>query len=69
MFQEEEGDQDPIEEEPEDYHKAYLNAMMDLQRKYNLRNRNVVLDPHKEAPQGQALASHPTKNQPRREKV
>ena len=35
VSQEEEDDQEPIEEESEDYHKAYLNAIMDLQRQYN----------------------------------
>ena len=52
VSQEEEDDQDLIEEYSEDYHKAYLNSMMDLQRKYNLRNRNVVVDPPKKAPEG-----------------
>ena len=52
--QEEEYDQEPIEEESEDYHKAYLNSIMDLQRQYNLRSRNVVVDPPKKALEGQA---------------
>ena len=42
---------------------------MNLQRKYNLRNKNVVVDPPIEAPEGRASASQPTKNQPRREMV
>ena len=42
---------------------------MDLQRQYSLRNRNVVVDPPKKAPEGQALGSQPTKNHPRREMV
>ena len=67
VLQEEEGDQDPTKEEFEDYHKAYLNAMMDLQRQYNLRNINVVVDPPKNTPEGQALASQPAKNHPGRE--
>ena len=62
VSQEEEDDQDPIEEEFEDYHKAYLDAMMDLQRQYNLRNKNVVVDPPKKTLEGQASTSHPTKN-------
>ena len=69
VLQEEEDDQELVEEEFEDYHKSHLNAMMDLQRQYNLRTRNVVVDPPKKAPKGQALASQPTKNQPRREMV
>lgn len=55
------------EEQSKDYHKAYLNDMMDLQRQYNLRSKNVVVDPPKKDLEGQAIASHPTKNFPRRE--
>ena len=55
--QEDEDDQEPIGEESEDYHKAYLNAITDLQRQYNLRNINVVVDPPKKAPEGQASPS------------
>jgi hypothetical protein len=69
VSQEDEGDQEPIEEESEDYHKAYLNAMSDLQRQYNLRNRNLVVDPPKKAPKVRASASQPTKNQHRKEVV
>ena len=52
VSQEDEGDQKPIEEESKDYHKAYLNAIIDLWRKYNLRNKNVVVDPPKKDPEG-----------------
>ena len=69
MSQEDEGDQEPGEEEFEDYHKAYLNAIAYLQRKYNLRSRNVVIDSPKKAQEGQAAASHPTKNEYRKEVV
>ena len=69
MSQEEEGDQEPIKEESEDYHKAYLNAIKDLLMQYNLRNKNVVVDPPKKALEGKASASHPTKNQHRKEVV
>lgn len=69
VLQEEEDDQDLIEEELEDYHKAYLNAIMDLQRQYNLRRKNLVVDPPKKDLEGKASASHPSKNQPRREMV
>ena len=69
MSQEEEDDQEPIEKESKDYHKDYLNAIMNLQRQYNLRNKNVVVDPPKKAREGQASTSHPAKNQPRREVV
>ena len=61
----EEGDEDLVDEESKDYHKAYINAMMDLQKKYNLRRRNVVVDPPKRTPEGQASASHPTTHLPR----
>ena len=57
VSQEEEDDQEPIEEDYEDYHKAYLNATIDLQRKYNLRKKNAVVDPPKKVPKGQASTS------------
>lgn len=69
LSHEKEDDEDLVEEESKDYHKAYLNAMMDLQKKYNLRSRNVVVDPPKKALEGQASFSQPTKNLPRREVV
>ena len=50
--EEEENYQGLVEEESEDCQKAYLNTMMDLQRQYNLRNMNVVIDPPKKAPEG-----------------
>jgi predicted outer membrane protein len=63
VSQEEEDDgEDLVEEESEDYQKAYLNVMMDFQKQYNLRRRNVVVDPPKKAPEGQASASHPARN-------
>ena len=43
--------------------------MMDFQKKYNLRRRNVVVGPPKRAPEGQTLACQPAKNLPRREVV
>lgn len=52
VSQEDENDQEPREEEFEDYHKAYLNAMTNLQKQYYLRNKNVVVDPPKKAPEG-----------------
>ena len=54
MSQEDEGDQEPRDKEFEDYHKAFLNAMPDLQRQYNLRNKNVVVGPPKKDLEGQA---------------
>ena len=42
---------------------------MDLQRKYNLRSRNVVVDPPKKDLEGHASASLPAKNQHRKEVV
>ena len=67
MSQKDEDDQEPMEEESEDYDKAYLNSITNLQRQYNLRNKNVVVDPPKKAPEGQTSASQPAKSQPRRE--
>jgi hypothetical protein len=52
VSQEDEGDQEPREEESQDYQKAYLNAISDLQRQYILRNINVVVDPPKRVPEG-----------------
>ena len=69
MSQEGKDDQEPVEEEFEDYHKAQLNAIIDLQRKYNLRNINVLVDPPKKALECQALASQSSKSHPRREVV
>ena len=52
-----EGNENLVRGESEEYHKAYLNAMMDFQKKYNLRSRNVLVDPPKMAPEGHTLAS------------
>ena len=65
----EEDDENLVEEESKDYHKSYLNAMMDLKKKYNLRRRNVVVDPPKKDLEGQSSTSHPVKNMPRKEVV
>ena len=43
--------------------------MMDFQKKYNLRRKNMMVDPPKKAPEGQTLASQSNKNLPRREVV
>jgi len=67
VSQEDGCDQEPREEESENYHKAYLNAMPHLQTQYNFRNINVVVGPPKKAPEGQTSASQPTKNQHRKE--
>ena len=69
VSQEDEGDKETREEESKDYHKAYLNAMLDLSRQYNLRNGNVVVGPPKKALEGQTSASHPAKNQHMKEVV
>ena len=69
VSQEGKDDQEPIKEESKEYHMTYLNAIMDLQRKYNLRNKNVVVDPPKKDLEGQASTSHLAKNLPRREVV
>ena len=47
VTQEDEGDQDPIGDESEDSHTAYLNALSEFNRKYELRNINVVVGPPK----------------------
>ena len=41
VTQEDEGDQEPIGDESEDSHTAYLNALSKFSRQYDLRNRNV----------------------------
>lgn len=45
----EEGNENLVKGESDEYHKAYLNVMMDFQKKYNLRRINVVVDPPKKA--------------------
>ena len=67
--EEEKDDQDLLEEEFANYHKAYLNSMMDLQRQYNIRSINVVVDPPKKSPEGQTSSIHSTNNLPKREMV
>ena len=69
MTQEDKGDQEPIGDESEDSHIAYLNALSEFNRQYDLRNRRVGVAPPKKVPLGQALASQPTKTQPRKEVV
>ena len=65
--EEEEDDQDLVEQKSKDYHKAYQNSMIDFQKKYNLRSKNVVVDPPKKALEGQTSTSNPARNLPRRE--
>ena len=69
MSQEDEGDQEPIGDESEDSHTAYLNALSEFNRQYDLRNRSVVVAPPKKVAQGHASASHPARIQPRKEVV
>ena len=69
VTQGDEGDQEPIGNESEDSHIAYLNAMSEFNRKYNLRNKSVVVPPPKKVTQGQVSASQPAKIQPRKEVV
>ena len=52
MTQEYEGDQEPIGEESENFHTAYLNALSEFNRQYELRNRNVVIAPPKKVTDG-----------------
>ena len=69
VTQEDEGDQEPIGNESEDSHIAYLNALSEFNRKYDLRNISVVVSPPKKVTQAQASASQPTKIQPKKEVV
>ena len=66
-FVSQEDDEGLVEEECKDYQKSYLNSMMYLQKQYNLRRINIVVDPPKKSLERQALASLPAKNMPRRE--
>ena len=59
-----EGNENLVEEESEEYHKSYLNPMMDFHKQYNLRSIIVVVDPPKKASEGQTLASQLIKNIP-----
>jgi hypothetical protein len=68
-FVSQDNDEDLVEEEFKDYQRAYLNAMMDFQKQYNLRSRNVAVDPFKKTPEGKTSAGHPAKNLLRREVV
>ena len=67
--QEDEYDQEPIREESENPHNSYLNALLEFNRQYELRNISVVVSPPKKVIDGQTSASHPAKIQPRKEVV
>lgn len=69
MTQEDEGDQEPIGDESEDSHIAYLNALLEFNRQYDLRNGSVEVALLKKVIQGQASASQPTNTQPRKKVV
>ena len=45
VTQEDEGDQEPIGNESEDSHTTYLNALLEFNRQYELRNKSVVVAP------------------------
>ena len=47
VTQEDEDDQEPIGNELEDSHIAYLNALSKFNRQYDLRNKSVVVAPPK----------------------
>ena len=57
VTQEDDGDQEPIGNESKDPHTTYLNALLEFNRKYNLRSRSVGVAPPKKVAQGQASAS------------
>ena len=61
MFYQEEYCND-FELEPEQYHKGYQNVVNDLQRKLNLRNRDVVVNKERRLP------NHPSSSQQNKEK-
>ena len=69
MTQEDEGGQEPIGNESKDSHTAYLNALLEFNRQYDLRNGSVGVAPPKKVTQGQALASQHAKTQSRKEVV
>ena len=50
VTQEDEGDQEPIGNESEDPHTAYLNALSEFNRQYELRNRSVGVAPPRRVP-------------------
>ena len=52
VSQEDEGDQEPIGDESEESHTTYLNALSEFNRKYELRNKSVVVAPPKKVIQG-----------------
>ena len=69
VTQEDGVDQEPIGNESEDSHTAYLNALSEFNRQYDLRNRSVGVAPPKRVPSGQTSPSQPVKAQPRKEVV
>ena len=69
MTQEDEGDQEPIGDESEESHIAYINSLSEFNRIYDLRNKSVGVAPPKKVAQGQASTSQPAKTQPRKEVV
>jgi hypothetical protein len=52
VTQEDEGDREPIGDESQDSHTAYLNALSEFNRQYNLRNKSVGVTPPKKVTQG-----------------
>ena len=50
VTQEDEGDQEPIRNESEDSHTAYLNALLEFNRQYELRNKSVGVAPPRRVP-------------------
>lgn len=57
VSQEDEGDQEPIGEESKGPHTAYINALSEFNRQYELRNKSVGATPFKKVTDGQASAS------------
>ena len=69
VIQEDEGGQELKENEEEDPHTTYLNALSKFNRKYELRNRSVGVSPPRRVPQDQASASQHPKIPLRKEMV
>lgn len=47
--------------ESNEYKRGYQNSVLDVQRQYNLRNRNVVINPNKD------LVDQPSTSQPKKD--
>ena len=69
VTQQDEGDPGPSGQESESSHIAYLNALLEFNRQYELRNRTMGVAPPGKVIQGQVSVVQPTKAQLRKEVV